>query len=845
MQVYGDTSRRSPKIFLQRMATDNPRSVGSFNNKRRSETGIFNKTSFQWNSGNKCQCPKFKNFTVGGRQIITKRCDRTCPTRENADRFLFNIFPSPEKNGRSKTSNKFATFECVSSETTFQDGQLKQGAKLSSTRRLGSFNRHERCISTCTAPCCSQKISTVLHSGEGVSVHLPLFRAKPSPKKFHENSNSGCSSPQNVKSAVSGLSRRLVSSKSNQRTAHERQTSSSQSSSQTRFHDQSRKVNTLSKSKCNIHRCSFSPAKRHCLSNSREVRENRTSNSVFETRSNCSNFPPSIGINGILHRSNTSCSPFHEANSDSSFALLETSISESPSQNSNQQISDRPSCMVAKERKSIAGENLYPYRNFESGDNRCFEDRFRRSSEQSSFSRSLVRAGEDIAHKQSRVGSSVSNSAEFSTATERSQCVDKVGLNIGSPVYQQTRGDPIIPSLLPGMEIVESGNKEQNVAESSSFSRSEKQTGGRFEQGANSSDRMDAEQCSNPENLSSLGNANDGPICIRSESQSSNVLFMAAESDSVCNRRISNLMGKHGSVCLPASDINSQGDTAHEEISLPINPDSPSVAQEELVHRSSSNADRLPDQTTSTAESAAPTQNKDLPSESPSVQSCCMAAINRSFESKGFSEEARKLLAASWRAGTQKDYAVKFNKFHSWCSEREIDPYNATLAECADFLSTLFQSGLKYRTIAGYRSMLSALLVPVDNVPVGQHPHIMRLLKGVFNSRPPQKKLVPEWDLQKVLNFLSGSNFEPLSKVSLKYLTWKTVFLVAVTTFRRCGDIQALKVEEGFMSIVQEGIIFIREGLSKQDRPGHNGSKIFVPCFCKNGSKEGCTDVCK
>ena len=130
--------------------------------------------------------------------------------------------------------------------------------------------------------------------------------------------------------------------------------------------------------------------------------------------------------------------------------------------------------------------------------------------------------------------------------------------------------------------------------------------------------------------------------------------------------------------------------------------------------------------------------------------------------------------------------------------------------------------------------MLSAILPLVDNVPVGQHPHIIRLLKGVFNSRPPQKKLVTEWDLQRVLEFLSGDLFEPLSKVHLKYLTWKAVFLVAVSTFRRCGDIQALRVGDGFMSIVPEGIIFIREGFAKQDRPGHVGSKIFVPCFRKN-----------
>ena len=84
--------------------------------------------------------------------------------------------------------------------------------------------------------------------------------------------------------------------------------------------------------------------------------------------------------------------------------------------------------------------------------------------------------------------------------------------------------------------------------------------------------------------------------------------------------------------------------------------------------------------------------------------------------------------------------------------------------------------------------MLSTLLPQVDKFPIGQHPDIVRLLKGIFNSRPSEKRLVSEWDLKQVLNFLCGKPSEPMLKCSLKYLTWKTVFLTAVTTFRRCGD---------------------------------------------------------
>ena len=118
----------------------------------------------------------------------------------------------------------------------------------------------------------------------------------------------------------------------------------------------------------------------------------------------------------------------------------------------------------------------------------------------------------------------------------------------------------------------------------------------------------------------------------------------------------------------------------------------------------------------------------------------------------GFPQDVRNLLSASWRASTQKDYSGKFKQFSSWCRGKQIDTYSASLTGCAEFLSFLFHKGLQYRTIAGYRSMLSSVLQPANNISVGQHPHIVRLIKGIFNSRPPTTKLLPEWELPLVLD---------------------------------------------------------------------------------------------
>ncbi|CAC5417773.1 unnamed protein product [Mytilus coruscus] len=276
---------------------------------------------------------------------------------------------------------------------------------------------------------------------------------------------------------------------------------------------------------------------------------------------------------------------------------------------------------------------------------------------------------------------------------------------------------------------------------------------------------------------------------------------------------------------------NFKGIKTHESVQLSTNSDSSNVAKKTLVHRASSKIICKPNKTANRAKSTVSTKHNHLPSKSRSVQADSLAALHNNFRNKGFSRETRKLLRASWRSGTQQYYACKFKRFNSWCSEREQDPYAATLAECADFLSQLYTSGLQYRTIAGCRSMLSSLLPPIDNVQIGQHPYMIRLLRVVFNSRPPKVNLVPEWDLQKVLDILQKSPFEPFLKADVKCLTYKVVFLTAIG---RCSDIQALRIGEGFVNVQKKGLVFLRPGLSNQDRPNHYGTKMFVPYFEHN-----------
>ena len=84
------------------------------------------------------------------------------------------------------------------------------------------------------------------------------------------------------------------------------------------------------------------------------------------------------------------------------------------------------------------------------------------------------------------------------------------------------------------------------------------------------------------------------------------------------------------------------------------------------------------------------------------------------------------------------------------------------------------------------------------------------LLRSFRMEHPLPSSRVPPWDLSLVLSFLRGAPFEPLSSCSLRDLTRKVLFLVALATVRRVGELHALSAvvsssgEDLFLSYLPE-----------------------------------------
>ena len=116
---------------------------------------------------------------------------------------------------------------------------------------------------------------------------------------------------------------------------------------------------------------------------------------------------------------------------------------------------------------------------------------------------------------------------------------------------------------------------------------------------------------------------------------------------------------------------------------------------------------------------------------------------------------------------------------------------------------------------------------------MGKHPLICRLLKGIYNSRPPQPKFSTTWDVGKVLDYIRSLG--PIGSLNLRQLTHKLAMLLALVNTSRASELHALNIR--YISRKDNGVSFALVEHTKTAGPGKCKS-IFLPslrqeeCLC-------------
>ncbi len=123
---------------------------------------------------------------------------------------------------------------------------------------------------------------------------------------------------------------------------------------------------------------------------------------------------------------------------------------------------------------------------------------------------------------------------------------------------------------------------------------------------------------------------------------------------------------------------------------------------------------------------------------------------------------------------------------------------------------------------------------------VGKDPLITCFLCGVMRLRPRVWSRVPHWDLAVVLEALCKPPFEPIEEISERLLTLKTVLLLAISSLKRVGDLQALSVAPSFLDFapsLAKAFLYPRAGYVPKV-PSSVPRPVVLQAFCPPPSRE-------
>ena len=252
-------------------------------------------------------------------------------------------------------------------------------------------------------------------------------------------------------------------------------------------------------------------------------------------------------------------------------------------------------------------------------------------------------------------------------------------------------------------------------------------------------------------------------------------------------------LGQPPGVCLPFHSHHKESSSQTESLSpLRSHSDRPLLASKGMVSRSTGTSIRHSNRTTQTSRSAATTAFPSISRKSPNASSDCVATLKRFARQAGFFETVAGQLALCRRTSTRLNYQARWGKFRKWCRDFHHRSSEPTIPKIAEFFTFLFKTEkAAVSTIKGYRAMLSSVfkfcLPEISTSPI-----LKDLVRSFAISAPRPLHRLPSWDLDKVLEYLSGPPFEPLADASFRNKTRKALFLVAMATAKRVGELQAL-----------------------------------------------------
>ncbi|XP_072007387.1 uncharacterized protein [Engystomops pustulosus] len=416
--------------------------------------------------------------------------------------------------------------------------------------------------------------------------------------------------------------------------------------------------------------------------------------------------------------------------------------------------------------------------------------------------------------------------------SEGSSYPHSLGQRLDSVLFKETRGYKISSIIESGSYHLPVGGRKHPFHLCHSFEGIPQQRSGLSQQERDPTERMVSQPGNLPTSNQRLGHAPNRPIRHEGEFKMPTILLSGGRRVQRSLGRVQPSLERKSYVCLSPNSPNCE--STQENLARPVkgDPDLPKLAKKKLVP--TAEVPICPATLYSTDSEGPAIPRSDFPSRSRKTPSGGLDPEFEFLRSQGLSRAVITTLKASRKKVTFAIYHKIWKKFVTFCGANPPSQSNPNILQVLDFLQKGLEIGLSTSTLKVQISALSAFF----DQPLADHRWVKRFIAAANRIRPQVLKRVPSWDLSLVLDALSRPPFEPLKDASIKNLTLKTSLLVAVTSARRLGELQAISIREPYMCILPDRITLTLDPsfVPKVASRFHKNQEIILPSFYGNPS---------
>ena len=449
--------------------------------------------------------------------------------------------------------------------------------------------------------------------------------------------------------------------------------------------------------------------------------------------------------------------------------------------------------MVARRKQCASRSTITPHKACSANVYRRIKRRLGRSFKRAHCKGFLVGSGKQTAHKLLGTESSLFGFKRVPRSLHRQNSPSGHRQYNSGGLHKQRRRHEVGSTVCPSMENLDLVFPKTSDSKSPTYPRPPKcDSRQAIQAGSDHPNRVVPPSGSFSRIMQSMAPASNRPICHEIQPQTTSVCLSSTGLPGSSSGCTDPAMGRSGCIRLPTD--GHIGQSGGEATGLPVqetHSDCPGLAQHALVLGLSDHVQSGPSQPAKPAQTANTALQSDPSQKSDKPKSPCLAPRASKIKEQGFSEAVAARIEAPQRGSTRSVYEAKWTIFTKWCDTNQVDFRSPPVNLVADFLMHLFEDKkLQPSTIDGYRSAIADKLGSTT-VNISKDENLTRLLESFHRDRPKGRRGIPSWNLSLVLHQLTKAPFEPLREASLKHLTFKTVFLLALGSGKRRSEIHA------------------------------------------------------